>query len=444
MDTDGTDNDDLVEKPDARDGDYIDNGHASDNFTDNREGSNEDNHQSDEVNDLELSVGRPSSNIQQRNAIKDILNYQNMAGGKDSDGESELDDETDNDRDDDLYAKYGLVPSKSSERFTQMAYKKLTLAKFIKGHAIPIFLEKLNYDAILQPLVDFDSAFKAGQNTNSNPTAGNVCGDMITALECSADAAETAIAIPKFWQSAQHLEQYVALQAIENRISRALLMLSSSKACSWVVQIATDAIRHPGKLTWYHKLGRDISQEWTKAYANSTPYKFIFDSNMYLPGLTPLRQATITMKRWTFNSDRQNRDMIDAISCVVQQWLQFPQGPNHKVQCALVSILTKHVPLSILLLEDVWMMFLKPYHSVIHGKVGQRISEHHTEKVLGQFEDALCKHALTDQKSSEHLLLAVLGEKTEEWFRLVASTKKTQPLRKAASKETVSVHFNIH
>jgi hypothetical protein len=127
------------------------------------------------------------------------------------------------------------------------------------------------------------------------------------------------------------MEQYILFQAIENRISRMLLMISCSKAYSWVLNIATDAIKYPEKQTWHHRLANDISNQWTSAYLQTTSYAIVVDSINYLPELVPSRQATVLMKRWTFNEERQDQEKIRAITYVIEQWLDFPEQHHHKV-----------------------------------------------------------------------------------------------------------------
>ena len=253
---------------------------------------------------------------------------------------------------------------------------------------------------------------------------------MVSAIECRGDEVETAIAMPNFWEQAAQFEQYVVLHAVENRISRGLLMLSSSKAYTWVLEIADDAIERPGKSSWCDRLASDVSAQWTIAYANSTSAQITFDSKDYLPDLIPSQQATITLGRFTFDKERQNRHKIRAVTCVIEQWLQFPSNPQHKVRSALVSILIQHIPLSVLLLDDVWSMFRNPYQVVIHGKQGQRISSPHTEEVLELFNKALNRHPLTNKRSNEYLLLMVLSEEVDKWFQLV--TAKTRVHRTSA------------
>jgi hypothetical protein len=360
----------------------------------------------------------PISNYRHRSfAIKDLLNYDENSEGE----ESEINDENEND----VYGRYYIsIDSTTSECYIQTSVK-LNANHGIKANSVSAFFEKLDYDAILPPLIELNHAIKAKQYIHSlQPSAyGEICSNMIYAFEDKGDEIETAIAIPKFWQSTLELEQYIIFQAVENRISRGLLMLSCSKAYSWVLNIANDAIEHPGEQTWYHRLANDISNQWTSAYTESTAYIIVVDSANYLPELIPSRQATVKMKRWTFNEKRQDRDKIQAITYVVEQWLDFPEQHHHKVRSALVSILMKHIPFSLLLLDHVWMMFRKPYHLVIHGNDSQRISNSHTEEVLLQFEEALVNHPLAKYGTPEHSLLTCLDQELENWFELVFTKK---------------------
>lgn len=310
----------------------------------------------------------------------------------------------------------------------------------LKANSIPIFLEKLNYEAILQLLIEFDGAVKARKQIKSpRSAAGGLCSDMICAIEQNGDAVETALAMPEFWDNALEFEQYVAIQAVENRISRAVLMLSSSKAYSWVTNIATDGVQHPGRSNWYHKLASDISGQWNMAFTQSTSHDAIFDSNEYLPGLTPTRIATVKMKRWTYNDETQERRKIWAVTSVVEQWLGFPQSYEHKVRSALISNLTKHIPISVLLLEDVWMMFRRPYSTVIHGMTKQRKNKKHTQEVLHLFNDALPIHPLTNKGSIEYQLLTVVSEETEKWFQLISTKTPRARQSFASSKKKVRI-----
>jgi len=277
--------------------------------------------------------------------------------------------------------------------------------------------------------MEFDHAIKARQ-VNKSPKAqtGALCGPIISAVDNKKDAAETAVALREYWKIVPEFEQYTHTQAVETRVSRALLMLSSSKAYSWVVSIATEAILFPTNETWFSKLATDIKREWRKRHHDPTvPQEATFNSKDYLPSLTDSCEAVLPMKRWMLKN--QEEGLIHFITFVIETWLHFPNSrhmnDSYKVRSALISITVKYMPLSVLYLDDIWNMYMQPYSFVIHGRpregARQRISHSHTLATLALFEKSIQKHLMSESTSKEHLLLMVLQKYTESWFKLTAS-----------------------
>ena len=298
-------------------------------------------------------------------------------------------------------------------------------------HSIAEFLDKLNYNAVLTPLLEFDDAIKARKIIkNPKAQAGAVCGNIISALHSEKNEEKTAVALTEYWKIVPEFEQYVHLQAVETRVSRALLMLSSSKAYSWVISIATEAIRDPTADTWVCQLAKDVRRDWINRHSDpNTPQEAIYNSKDYLPSLTPFCEAILMPKRWLLKYEEEN--LIHFLTYIIETWLQFPiskhMNNSYKVRCALITITIKHMPLSVLYLDDVWKMYNKPYSFLIHGRPGagerdrQRISLSHTEETLVLFEKSIQNHVITDSNSKEYLLLMVLMKQSETWFRLTAS-----------------------
>ena len=356
------------------------------------------------------------------------LSYSNE-GEEEANNGNERQDGEGEDEDEDIYAKYGI----SSEGATRKQILMVFLAEFIKNvyfneieHSVAEFLEKLDYNAVLTALMEFDHAIKACQNIPKTQI-GTYCGTIISALNNEKDEAETAIALVEYWRMVPEFERYNHLQVVESRVSRALLMLSSSKAYSWVVSIASEAIEFPTKETWVSRLAKDVQREWRFRHQNPTaPREAIFNSKDYLPSMSDHCEAIITLKRWMIKDEEDGLRTIRIISFIIETWLQFPtsrhQNSNYKVRCALISIMTKYMPLSVLLLDDTWKMYLTPYISVIHGRApGQRIRQSHTEKILTLFEESIQNHALTDSTSKEHQLLNVLNKYSETYHQLTSS-----------------------
>jgi hypothetical protein len=93
------------------------------------------------------------------------------------------------------------------------------------------------------------------------------------------------------------------------------------------------------------------------------------------------------------------------------------------------------MPLSVLLLDEVWIMYLKPFHHVIHRRAGQRQSDPHIKETIRLFEVAVRHHCLTDPKSQERLLLTELDKLSEAWFQLIIS-KSPKPTSQVSSTQT--------
>jgi hypothetical protein len=305
-------------------------------------------------------------------------------------------------------------------------------------HSIAEFLEKLNYEAALTPLLEMESAIEARKFIkNPKAQAGALCASIICDLATKQNAEETAVALTEFWKIVPEFEQYVHLQAVETRISRVLLMHSSSKAYSWVVLIATEAINLPTAETWVSRLAKDIKHEWRKRYLDDlhpdSPQEAIFNSKDYLPSLTPSREAVLKLGRWMSKCEQQER-LIHFLSYIIETWLHFPNSTHtnnsFKVRCALITIMTKHMPFSVLFLDDVWKMYNRPYAYVIHGRPRegdrQRVSHSHTEQTLILFEQSIQNHVMADLNSNEHLLLMVLNKYSENWFQLTTSRKQRE------------------
>jgi hypothetical protein len=361
------------------------------------------------------------------------------------------DDDDDDDDEDDIYAKYNIpLEGKSSKQ-----KKILLFAGFIKtyfnetAHSIAEFLETLNYNAVLTPLMEFDYAIKAHDFIkNAKAQAGAYCGLIISAVDNRKNAVETAIALMEYWTIMPEFEQYVHLQAVETRVSRALLMLSSSKAYHWVVSIATEAVELPSDETWAGRLAKDVQREWrAQSHGQSGQQEVIFDSKKYLPSLTVSCEARVMLKRWTVKDEEERLTIIQLTSFIIETWLRFPiskrLNENYKVRCALISIVTKYMPVTVLLLDDVWKMYLKPYIFLIHGRrSGQRISPSHTQKILALFENSIQNHAMTTSTSDEYQLLMVLKEYSETWFR--QTTSRTQTENQGVSGPNDNVRFFLY
>lgn len=259
---------------------------------------------------------------------------------------------------------------------------------------------------------------------------------MIIALENKSRDVNTAIALPRFWKVFGDFEQNTVMQAVESRICRSLIMLSSCRAYSWVLFIATNAIVPPsdGNLLWFHILGRDVERHSNRMMLANAPNQVTFRSEAYLPLLLPHRQASVKLHRWTFNEEKQKLQLIRAITHIIETWLEFPSN-HQKVRSAVIYTLTKKIPLSVLLLDEVWMAYFKPYPLVIHGKPNQRISDKHTEQTLVKFEKAIQNHELVKPESKERLMVVALQKQAEAWLQLMTS-KVPKTVQKVMSLST--------
>ena len=271
--------------------------------------------------------------------------------------------------------------------------------------------------------MEFDGAIKVRrQIENPYSLSGTVCGEMIIALENKSREVNTAIALSNFWKTFGDFEQYTVLQAVESRICRSLIMLSSCRAYSWVVFIATNAINQPsdGQLLWFHRLGRDVESHSNQMMFANGPNQVTFSSELYLPLLLPPCQASVKLQRWTYNEEKQKHQTVRAITHIIETWLEFPSNCQ-KVRSAIIYTLTNQLPLSVLLLDEAWMAYFKPYSFVIHSKPHQRISDKHTEQILVKFEKAIQNHDLVKPESKERLMLVALQKQVEEWLHLLTS-----------------------
>jgi hypothetical protein len=199
-------------------------------------------------------------------------------------------------------------------------------------------LDKLNYNAVFIPLLEFDDAIRARNiYKNAKSQTGTLCSELIMALENKKEATETATTIPLFWNGVQEFEAYITLQAVENRVCRLLLMLAASKTYAWLLAIATDAAEMaittinintedmPKSDIWVYKLAKDVISEWIARSNTPDALKSVtFHSNKYLPSLPMPRQTEIVVQRWTFNKETQMRETVKAITSIVENWLQFP------------------------------------------------------------------------------------------------------------------------
>jgi hypothetical protein len=283
--------------------------------------------------------------------------------------------------------------------------------------------------------MEFKTALKAHQfSKNPRSQSGELYGSIISALDNEKEAVETAAALPNFWNSVPEFENYISLQALESRVSRALLMLSCTKAFQWVAWMATASVKSRINANcWIYQLAKDVETEWNFRNNNPDhPKEAIFNSLDYLPSLGSPCEATVVLKRWGMIEDEEKEiKMIQTVSCIVETWLQFPTSKdnrkNDQVRCSLISIILKKMPHSILFLDPVWSMFLRPYQLLIHGRPRQRIAHPHTEKTLNLFEECIQRHMMKNSASKEYLLLEALTEQSERWFRLINSKERIKP-----------------
>jgi hypothetical protein len=273
--------------------------------------------------------------------------------------------------------------------------------------------------------MDFDGIVKDPQVLKGDSSqTGEQCGTIISALNDKKEAVETAAALPEFWRKIPDFDRHVLHHAVQTRVSRGLLMLSCMKAYEWVTSIATTAVKkRTNPSCWVDELARDVEREWR--YRNNNPdepKKVVFHSHDYLPLLTTRCDATVELKRWgMIDHDQQEDRIIQAVSTIIKAWLQFPTSKDKKrsdeLRCTLLAIVTKYMPLAVLLLDPIWRMFLVPYQSVIHGRPKQRISHPHTAKTVTLFEQCIKKHLMTKPSSHEYQLLTALTQHSDIWFQ---------------------------
>ena len=346
---------------------------------------------------------------------------------EENDGREE-DDEDEEEQEDmeDIYENYGTYNDKG-ESMEFILLVQLIILYNASDNKIEPFMKRLNYNAVLDALVDIETAFKARQSLQrASSETGELCGSTIAALKNNKEAVETAAGLPGFWKEIPDFERYVAIQPVESRVCKALLMLSCSKAYHWVTSIATAGVKsRTNPNTWVHQLARDVESAWR--YRNSNPQHSkdaVFHSKDYLPSLASPCEARVVLKRWgMIEQEEQDNRTIQAVCSIIETWLQFPTSKDNKscdkLRCALVTVITKHLPLSVLLLDATWSMFVRPYQTLILGQTGQRISRLHTSKVLKLFEEAISKHRMKNPASNEYLLLTVLTKQSENWFSLI-------------------------
>jgi hypothetical protein len=306
-------------------------------------------------------------------------------------------------------------------------------------NSIAPFLEMLNSRAVLDALMDFDGVMKDPQGDSSQ--TGQLCGTIISALDDKKEAAETAAALPEFWQKVPEFDHHVLHHAVKTRVSKGLLMLSCMKAYEWVASITTTAVKERANPNcWVYQLARDVKTEWH--YRNNNPEQpknAIFHSHDYLPSLTSQCDATVELRRWgIIDRDQQEDKIIQAVSTIIEAWLQFPTSKDNKrtdkLRCTLLSIVTKYMPFAVLLLDPIWSMFLQPYQSLIHGRTHQRVTRRHTEETIRLFEECIQKHPMTNTHSHEYLLLTSLTQQSDSWFQERAHKE---------SQETGPVYENV-
>ena len=294
--------------------------------------------------------------------------------------------------------------------------------------------------------MEFESAMKAHKILkNACSTTGVLCASIISALDNQKEAIETATALSEFWKNVPDFETYVLFQAVEGRVSRALLMLSCCKAYQWVTSITTAAVKYrTNQNCWVYQLVKDVETEWSYRNCDSQhPREATFHSQTYLPSLASPSEAKVILRRLGMREDDQKElKLIQTVSSIIETWLQFPTSKdnkqNDKVRCSIISIITTYMPHSVLLLDAVWAMFVKPYQLLIHGRPKQRISSPHTATTLKLFDKTIRKHCLIDSSSIEHRLLAVLTEQMESWFRLISSKVGTENVQTAPIYHNVS------
>jgi hypothetical protein len=272
-------------------------------------------------------------------------------------------------------------------------------------------------------MMEFDAAIKVHRQIgNPHSITGTVCGEMIIALENKSREDNTAISLSNFWKIFGDFTKYTILQAAESRICKSLIMLSSCRAYSWVLFIATNATERPseGQLLWFQQLGRDVERHSNQMMFADGPSQVMFNSELYLPSLLPARQASVKLHRWTYNEEKQKHNTVRAITEIIETWLGFPSNCE-KVRSAIICTLTKQIPLSVLFLDEVWMAYFNPYPLVIHGNSKQRISDKHTNQILLKFEKAIQNHDLVKPESKERQMLVALQKQVEEWLHLMTS-----------------------
>lgn len=282
--------------------------------------------------------------------------------------------------------------------------------------------------------MEFESAVKAHHNFISPITrSGELCASIISALDNGRESDETAAAFPGFWRNISELQPYVLVHGVETRISRALLMLYCSKAYDWVASITTTAVRYrTTQNCWVDQLVKDIETEWKDRNSNPhLPKEAVFHSQNYLPSLASPSEATVELRRWAMiDRDEEELKIIHTASTIIETWLHFPTSKdnktNDKLRCTLISIITRHMPLSILLLDAIWSMYVAPYHLLIHGRPNQRISRPHTANTMKLFEESIQKHDMKKSTTKEYLILAVLTKETESWFQQMTANMQKE------------------
>ena len=277
--------------------------------------------------------------------------------------------------------------------------------------------------------MEFDGAIRARQlMTNPQSSSGIACQQMMHAFLDNTNDQETAHAMPQFWNTIHDFEQYVQFSAVENRISQSLLMMSSSSAYEWVTRIATQAVTSSNQsTTWVQILAKDVQQIFFNIWNSPQPSQkeHHFNSEDYLPLLSLPSTAILPYPRFTYNKDTIQKEVINAVTLIIETWLQFPNDQRYKVSCTLLTILLSKMPPAILLLKEIWEMYLTPFSVVIHGQRHgqrqQRRSNPHITKTIQLFQTALQNHPLIDNNSNEFQLLDVLEKLAQTWFHLIAA-----------------------
>ncbi|KAF8188859.1 hypothetical protein K438DRAFT_2145867 [Mycena galopus ATCC 62051] len=296
-------------------------------------------------------------------------------------------------------------------------------------------LDKFFYDAVELKLVgrlrssviriDHSAVQGAYHHLRSNPLPhhiGSPLSDAFEGIMHSPNSVETSIRISRIWNHCDHLIGSGAAAALELKLQRQSLMLTTWCVWSWLdsfcVQVVTRALREPhADDGWITRLTKHV-QTLTTTCGDS---RELCASEFGLDGLDavyPYRQ------RGTLDLEVPDSHIIALVLDIIAHWLSFPTRTKSRVQAWFVDAMVSACDPSTLFLDSVWYAF-NHIEIEVFGDKSFKIS---SPAAFDGFRSALQGCKLSNTSSEEFLLLNDIQAMLHQYrTATIAASKPASP-----------------